>query len=678
MPVYGDWQSSRIGGGGYFQGVVSAPSDPSRYYVYVDVGGLFRSDDGGWSWRMLHGSLPSRRAFTEVRGLIVHPDDADHLHAAFGTAGQPAEGVFESHDGGTTWQHVLTMQFMGNGPNRSAGFVLVRDPNNADRIGAAGIGDGVAISEDGGHTWRRSGPEGMYATDLVFDRANPDRLWLCAVPQSFWAGTYQGGFFRSEDGGRTWDLIAEQGPSELLQDPNDPSRLFGILNFDGVYVSTDAGDTWTPFFDGLNVKPGEPGRYDSPHRYTALAAGPDFVLTASSYGDVYRLNAGQDQWQPIKREWIYDDPWWGSERHGWRRHFGRALGTITINPRHPDHWFVTDWYAIHQTFDGGRNWYLAIDGAEVTVIHVLQQDPANPERVHLGMADNGYLRSEDGGRSFVPRRFKTGADNIKSLSLSPVNPDLLYATGPAGWGWRANRVFVSKDGGEHWDPLPQTGLPDPARHNINTVVVDPANPEHVYIAVSGPVAPNGGGPYRSLDGGQTWTWFGEGLPEGASFYREMIWDSGPELAVAPGGNDLVTLSREHGPAYRWQVSEGRWMPLPFTRPGTAYSVRLIHAGEPAFLVARQGDGVYRLGRDDADWTLLLEADVSHLATDMAHPARMAAATNDGILYSADHGNNWTVLDRSLPFRRHNTLAFAGDRLIAGSTGNGVFWMDLKR
>ncbi len=118
--------------------------------------------------------------------------------------------------------------------------------------------------------------------------------------------------------------------------------------------------------------------------------------------------------------------------------------------------------------------------------------------------------------------------------------------------------------------------------------------------------------------------------------------------------------------------------MPIARPGTAYSVRVTHGETPAFILTRQGDGVYRLGMDDNEWTLLLEADVSHLATDMVHPERLAVASSDGIYYSEDHGDTWRRLDPALPYRRHNTLAFAGDRLLAGSTGNGVFWMELEK
>lgn len=58
-PAYGKWRQGLIGGGGYIQNVVLCPSAPNRAYAYVDNSGMFRSEDQGRSWRMIHGGLPT-------------------------------------------------------------------------------------------------------------------------------------------------------------------------------------------------------------------------------------------------------------------------------------------------------------------------------------------------------------------------------------------------------------------------------------------------------------------------------------------------------------------------------------------------------------------------------------------------------------------------------------------
>ena len=128
---YGAWRSCRIGGGGYAQNVVLCPSDPKRCYAYIDVGGIFRSDDGGQTWRMLHGSLPAPGGIYETRGLSVDPRNADVILVAIGSqwAIGPT-GVYRSTDGGNDLAEDTGRLFMGNGEDRWAGFLLTRDPKD--------------------------------------------------------------------------------------------------------------------------------------------------------------------------------------------------------------------------------------------------------------------------------------------------------------------------------------------------------------------------------------------------------------------------------------------------------------------------------------------------------------------------------------------------------------------
>ena len=61
IPAYrthGPWHSSVISGGGYIINIVPSEMNPNRLYTYSDVGGAFRSEDNGESWRMISGGLP--------------------------------------------------------------------------------------------------------------------------------------------------------------------------------------------------------------------------------------------------------------------------------------------------------------------------------------------------------------------------------------------------------------------------------------------------------------------------------------------------------------------------------------------------------------------------------------------------------------------------------------------
>jgi len=144
---YGAWRSCKIGGSGYIQNIVTT-RDPKVLYRYVDVGGIYRSGDGGRRWRMLHGHLPAGEGIYETRGLSVDARDENRILAAIGSQWVERQGVFESRDGGRKWKKVLSARFMGNGDERWTGFLLTRNPRNPDAVVVASESDGVFRSND--------------------------------------------------------------------------------------------------------------------------------------------------------------------------------------------------------------------------------------------------------------------------------------------------------------------------------------------------------------------------------------------------------------------------------------------------------------------------------------------------------------------------------------------------
>ncbi|HMO26464.1 MAG TPA: hypothetical protein PKB10_09350, partial [Tepidisphaeraceae bacterium] len=95
-PKYGAWTQSIFGGGGYIQNVVPT-SDPNIYYAWVDVAGVFRSDDGGQHWRCLTGNIKNRSpGINGCRGVSVDPSNPRRLVVALGHQWAPVEGLFTS------------------------------------------------------------------------------------------------------------------------------------------------------------------------------------------------------------------------------------------------------------------------------------------------------------------------------------------------------------------------------------------------------------------------------------------------------------------------------------------------------------------------------------------------------------------------------------------------------
>ena len=677
--TYGAWRSCIIGGGGYLQNVVPCPTNPRRFYAYVDVGGIFRSDDGGKNWRMLHGHLPARGGNNNLRGLVVDPRDDKKIMVATGGAYGPKEGVYLSDDAGETWTKTLDAYFDGNAGNRPSGFILTRHPKNPDVVVAASYLDGTFRTEDNGRTWHHTeGADGLSPNDVRFDLSDANHLWLSAGGGKVKQQQCQAGFYRSADGGAHWEKVSSEGegsPSEIVQDPLDPKRIYGLFGGVGVKLSQDGGATWADWSDGLTLDPAKGKQASiSATGYRALTAGPDYVLTANTKNsDFFRLKSGGSTWEKVPKEHVEWGDWFLGKRPGARSYvFGSALGSITVDPHDANHWFCTDFFAIYQTFDAGKNWRLTNDGIEVTVIHSLAQDPAHPAVVHLGMADCGPFVSDDGGKRFEPCEGAT--DNSKCIALSRQDPARVYSVGPEKQGWESNRVFVSGDRGHHWTRATDSGLPDMKVHHCNSIAADPRDAGTVYLAVSKAVAAGGGGVYRSRDGGKAWEWFGQGLPEGQEFFHHEIWTVGRELAVG-GGGGLVALSLDGKGVYYHGPDPGS----PWTRTETAlgkpWSVVAIPGKTDRFLLG--SDNGAMLSEDGGkSWRRVYDKSVHHVTADEANPARLAAGTAAGVVLSEDGGKSWRTLDTELPNRVYNLVAFAGDRLLAGSGGNGAFWLTL--
>jgi photosystem II stability/assembly factor-like uncharacterized protein len=679
--TYGPWKSAPIHGGGYLQQVFFAPSDSRRMYMTSDVGGLFRSDDKGQTWRMLHGALPADSSSYSPRGFTVHPKDADRIMIGAGNAWGGPGGVWLSSDGGATWKRTLQVRFEGNGWYRSAGNVLVLSPHNPDVVLAGPVGGGIWRSTNGGLSWVKTGPEDINPTQIYFDRANAQRVWVCAQP---WDEVkvkradgsevgVRGGLFFSEDAGRTWNQIADKGPSEICQDPSDASVMYGVMGSQRIVRSTDRGRTWENFSQGLAPYNNGDARTDG--SYDALAVGPNFVLAGGNGGHIYRLSDDKTMWREIKPDTINEGDWWGRIKPNSYRHFGSALGFVGINPRDPSHWVFTDWYALYQSLDAGKTWNLTLNGVEMTVLNTVAQEPTNPNVFHTGMADVGYFRSPDSGKTM--QWITNGiSNNIKTIFPSMAQPGRLYATGPREWQWHANEMFISDDAGLSWRRSGLNGIPKMEERRCETVVAHPTKKDDVWVTISGPIKPGEGGPWHSVDGGKTWKWEGTGLPEVDQFFRSGYWVSGPELAISADGS-LVATSDDRRLLARRGPNDDKWtmLDLPGGAPNCV-TADPLQAGR--FYLALQDGGLWRSDDSGKSWKNIVDRDIHWVTPDLKVRGRVAAVAPWGVLVSTDSGATWRDMSRALPYRHsRNVVCFAGEQVVVGTGGNGVFYAPLS-
>ncbi|MDX1911812.1 MAG: glycosyl hydrolase [Saprospiraceae bacterium] len=133
-------------------------------------------------------------------------------------------------------------------------------------------------------------------------------------------------------------------------------------------------------------------------------------------------------------------------------------------------------------------------------------NPHNPAEYYVAVASGGVWKTVNAGTTYSPIFDGQGSYSIGCVTLDPTNPNVVWV----GTGENNNQrsvaygdgVYKSENGGKTWK---NKGLKN--SEHIANIVVDPSNPNTIYVAAYGPVWSDGGerGVYKSTDGGETWT-----------------------------------------------------------------------------------------------------------------------------------------------------------------------------
>jgi len=220
--------------------------------------GIFRSNDLGQTWEEASAGLTTRH----VRWLAFHPEVSDLEFAGV----EPA-GIFVSQDGGDTWRECTEIpplrEKYGWFLPYSSGAGCVRGFAFHGRRGYAAVEvGGVLRSDDSGGAWRLADgsdgkpdlsglPEPFIYPDVHSLNAHPSSLDLVFAPTG-------GGFYRSEDGGATWELLYDCYCRAAWVDPKNPRHLVlspadGVDRNGRVELTRDGGGTWQLASTGLDV-----------------------------------------------------------------------------------------------------------------------------------------------------------------------------------------------------------------------------------------------------------------------------------------------------------------------------------------------------------------------------------------------------------------------------------------
>ena len=370
---------------------------------------------------------------------------------------------------------------------------------------------------------------------------------------------------------------------------------------------------------------------------------------------------------------------WKSDDYGrtWNPIFDRqdtqSIGAIAVAASNPEIIYVASGEGlqrpdlsvgdgIYRSSDGGRTWtHLGLEGGQQ--IPALAINPRNPDEVYAAVLGHPYgpnpqrgiFRSRDGGRSWQRVLYKDENTGGSDVEIDPANPDVVYAAlwqsrlGP----WEDNNAFAgaggglfkSSDGGNTWHQLSQ-GLPEGVVQ-INLAVAA-SRPSRLYatVATTAPTSSgtdNGGGFFRSDDGGESWTRI-------TSDPRPVVKIGGGDLAVPkvdPQNPDVVYCATTV--TLRSRDGGKTWESIRGAPGGDDYQNLWINPDHPniILLVSDQGGIVTVNGGETwSSWYNQPTAQLFHVITTDTFPYKVCGAQQEsGSVCISSRGNDGSITFR---------------------------------
>ena len=420
------WQNVGPDRGGRSIGAAGSTARPLEYYFGATGGGLWKSTDGGITWRAVtDGKITS----SSVGAVAVCEADPDVVYIGTGEIQlrgnvQQGDGVYRSTDGGSSWDH------LGLKETQNISRIRVH-PTDCSTAWVAAFGvhsmpnpeRGVYKTTDGGESWDkvlfRDDLSG--AVDISVHPSNPDIVYaaLWEAWRKSWGASSGGpgsGLFRSTDGGESWGEITRNpglpqdgllGKIGVAVSPVDENRVYAIVESEegGVFVSEDGGENWTRTNDERKLR-------QRAFYYTRIYADP----------------------VDVDRVYVLNTAFYRSDDGG--ESFGRTISVphgdnhdLWIAPDDPDRMINANDGGANVSENGGRSWteqdfptaqfYRVITTAhQPYLVCGAQQDNST-----ACVAPRGWNHLSERGQPF----FSVGGCESGYIASHPENPDIYYA-----------------------------------------------------------------------------------------------------------------------------------------------------------------------------------------------------------------------------------------------------------
>jgi photosystem II stability/assembly factor-like uncharacterized protein len=682
---------------GRVNGFAVDPNDRSKYYVAVASGGVWKTVNAGTTWTPVFDNEGS----FSIGAIALDPKNPATVWVGTGEHNSQrsvayGDGVYRSDDGGKSWRN------LGLKKSEHIGRIAV-DPRDGNVVYVAAQGPlwssggerGLYKTTDGGKTWKAviPGTENTGATDVVIDPANPDILYAATWQRRrhFYTlinGGPESAIYKSTDAGATWTRLrgglppGDLGRIGLAVSPADTNVVYATVeasgNLSGIFRSNDKGATWERASPSIAQ-----GMY-----YGQIIADPKLVDRVYIPNVVFQVSddGGRTQ-RPLGERLKHVD------NHA-----------IWIDPKNTDYYLVGCDGGVYESFDRGANWRFHGNLPVAQFYDVTVDNSAPFYNVYGGTQDNNSMGGPAKTRNTVgivnSDWFVTnGGDGFQSR-VDPEDPNTIYAESQNG-----GLVRYDKRTGERIGIVPIEGKDvESQRYNWDApFIISPHSRTRLYFAGHKLYrSDNRGDDWRAVSGdlsrqidrntlqvmGKVW-----GPDAIAKHQSTALWGNASALAESPkkeglifvGTDDgLIQITEDGGKNWR-KVEKISGLPeLSYVRRIVAsnYDANTVYAifdnhqnGDFAPYIVKSAD----LGKT---WTSIKgnlpeRGSLYALAEDHVNPNLLFAGTEFGFFFTVDGGAKWIQMKGGLPTIAVRDIAIQKreNDLVIATFGRGFYVLD---
>ncbi|MEO7794732.1 MAG: hypothetical protein ABIV06_08160 [Thermoanaerobaculia bacterium] len=380
-----------------FLAILTSPVAPGATVLAPTTAGAVDADLlAGFAPRSIGPAGMSGR----VAAIAAVESDPDTVYVGAATG-----GVWKSLDGGISWKPIFDDQ-----PVAAIGAIAIDRRNPAivwvgtgegNVRNSASLGNGIYRSSDGGLTWSHLGLEGTERIHrIVLHPDNPEVAWVAALGRE-WGENSERGIFKTTDGGKSWRKVLyvdeKTGGADIAMVEGSPNLMFASMwQFrrwpyyfksggpgSGLYSSQDGGESWKRLEPEDGLPEGELGRIG----LGLSRSHPEVVyaMVEAKKSALLRSDDGGRSFKSVNSEPnVNPRPFYFCE--------------LRVDPQDPNRVFSVD-FTVRLSTDGGRSFSTLIRWDEIHGDHhALWIDPANPRHMISGN-DGGVAVSHDGGKT---------------------------------------------------------------------------------------------------------------------------------------------------------------------------------------------------------------------------------------------------------------------------------------